>query len=80
MMLGGFSRIGTQAAAEALRRDFRDLEPVYPNTQTIGVLVATFDKKESSDHGILENYSWVFLKGGRKTIDTTRTKTTILKA
>jgi len=68
IVLAGFSRIGTLAAAQALAQDYRDLEPIEPQTYSIGVIDATFDKSTEGDNRELVGYNWVFLEGGRRTI------------
>lgn len=69
ILIAGFSGIGTEGAARALVRDFRDLEPLPGNRHVLGVLEATYKKTiPNQDNRILERVRWKFLSGGRKKI------------
>ena len=68
IILAGYSRVGSLAAAEALARDYRDLEPLRPDGYTIGVVDATFEKVSEGDHRELIGWKWVSLSGGRRQI------------
>jgi DNA-binding Xre family transcriptional regulator len=68
IVLAGFTRLGTLAAAKALTQHHRDLEPQFPNHQTVGVIKATYSKPPESDSRKLRSYEWVLLSGGRRTV------------
>jgi DNA-binding Xre family transcriptional regulator len=69
VVLAGFSGIGTLAAAKALVRDFRDLEPVPPATHVLGVVQGVYRKtKPDVDNRELLAFHWKYLIGGRKRI------------
>jgi len=69
IILAGVGAIGTIAAAHALMRDFRDLDPVAPNTYALGVVEATYRKTNpAADNRELLGFRWTYLSGGRKTV------------
>lgn len=69
ILLAGLSGIGTEAAALALTRDFRNLEPAPDKKYTLGVLEAYYKKtRPNEDNRILTGYRWKYLSGGRKTL------------
>jgi hypothetical protein len=69
VVLAGFARMGTVAAAKALREDYRNLEPISPNNETVGVIEALYTKPAGGDKRRLVSYNWVFLKGGRHSVN-----------
>jgi DNA-binding Xre family transcriptional regulator len=66
IVLAGFSRVGTLAAATALAEEYRNLEPAAG--ATVGVLDVVFEKASGGDDRRLLGYDWVYLHGGRKTV------------
>lgn len=69
IVLAGFSGIGTMAAAKALIRDFRDLEPSGAGQCVYGVVEARYSKRvHPSDGRTYKEYYWRYRQGGREPI------------
>jgi len=68
IVVAGIGRIGTQAAVQAIIRDFRDLEPTHEETMTVGVLEALYRKPARGDNRQLTSFRWVLRQGGRRPI------------
>ena len=65
ILVAGLSGVGTEAAARAVLRDYRDLEPASPGV-CVGVLEATYNKlTPGRDERRLVGYRWKFLQGSR---------------
>lgn len=68
IVLAGFSKIGTLAAAEALAADYRDLEPVQEDGYTVGVIDVLYKKTSEGDNRDVLRHEWKVRKGGRRDI------------
>jgi hypothetical protein len=69
IVVAGMSGMGTVAAAQALVRDFRDLEPVRRQRCAFGVVRARYVKhKHASDGRTFQTFRWVYREGGRDPI------------
>jgi len=69
IVLAGFSAMGTEAAAVALTREFRNLEPLSGARHVLGVLEAIYKKTTPhQDKRELIEHHWKHLEGGRKRI------------
>lgn len=68
VVLAGLTGIGTEAAAQAICRDFKDLEPAAGGF-SIGVVEAIYNKPiPNSSQRNLVSYGWKYLRGGRRDI------------
>jgi len=68
--LAGFSGVGTVAAAKALVRDFRDLEPLPSEKCVYGIVEARYSKRRHPKDGrTYKEYYWRFREGGREPIE-----------
>ena len=66
VLIGGYSGLGTWAAAKALIRDFRNLEPEDDSAKTIGVFEVRYDKMhETRDEREIKKLFWKYLVSGR---------------
>jgi len=69
IVVAGFSGIGTEGAALALVRDFRDLTPLESSRHTLGVVEVAYQKPvPGSDERIVTGFKWRHLEGGRKKV------------
>lgn len=68
MLIAGFSSAGTLAAAQAVARDYKELEPLAPGGYTIGIVDAIVDKAAGAENRELRKFSWVYLEGGRRRV------------
>jgi len=67
VVLAGFSGMGTEGAARALIRDFRDLEPLLGSRYVLGLVEVTYKKTNPGrDNRVFVGYRWKYLVGGRK--------------
>jgi hypothetical protein len=73
VVLSGFGGVATEAAAHALVRHYRDLEPREPGT-VWGIIEVFYRKPVDSTTRELLNYSWRWRVGGRCPFDFTRKK------
>lgn len=74
IVLAGFSAMGTEAAAVALTREFRNLEPQAGARHVLGVVEGIFKKTTPHhDKRDLISYRWKHLEGGRKRIQPNET-------
>ncbi len=65
IVLAGYSGIGTLAAAKALIRDFRKLQPIEEG-RSVGVVEIRYRKtREAEDHREIEKYYWKLIRGER---------------
>lgn len=64
VVLAGFSGIGTLAAAKALIKDFRYLEPTKNDSYFYGVVQGIYSKQRGQTTRAFEDVKWVFRKGG----------------
>lgn len=72
VILAGVGGIGTLAAAHALVRDFRALQPASPLAPVYGIIEAQFSKQRGSmDRVYKKNFRWLYRKGGYMPIDET---------
>ena len=74
IVLSGFGGIGTEAAAKALVRHYRDLEP-RDRLPVWGIVEAVYRKPANSQVRELLDYSWCGRKGGRCPVDFTKRRT-----
>lgn len=70
IVLAGFTGVGTLAAAQALVRDFRYLEPVGAERYVYGVVQATYRKRPPHVKE-LRNFRWEYRTGGHWPINST---------
>ncbi|HKV94475.1 MAG TPA: helix-turn-helix transcriptional regulator [Candidatus Angelobacter sp.] len=76
IVLAGVSGIGTLAAAQALIRDCRDLQPLPNQNHVFGIVKAHYSKQnDESDGRNYKNYRWQFRKSGPAPIDESGSKT-----
>lgn len=71
IVLAGLTGIGTEAAADSLVDDYRDLEPKPGKTEVLGVLEAAYTKTlpdEDNRKLIPGSCRWKYVTGGRKTV------------
>ncbi len=69
IVLSGFGRMGTEAAAQTVTRDFRELEPLPNARHVLGIREAIFEKLiADKDMKTLIDHRWKYLEGatGRK--------------
>jgi hypothetical protein len=64
IVLAGYSGIGTVAAAAALVRNFRVLEPTSDDDCVYGVVEAKYSKNANSDNRRYSEFFWRYRHGG----------------
>ena len=64
IVLAGFSGVGTVAAAEALIRSFRALEPLPGECCVFGVVEAKYSKASGSENRNYREFFWRYRSGG----------------
>lgn len=64
IVLAGFTGVGTLAAARALVRDYRYLEPIGEETYVYGVVQAKYRKSAHDQEKQLKRFSWRYRSGG----------------
>jgi len=70
IILAGVSGIGTFAAAQALIRDFRDLQPLEKQRYVLGAVKANYSKRASPNDGrSYKSFVWLYRQAGRTPID-----------
>jgi len=69
IVLAGFSGIGTLAAAKALVRDFRDLEPRDDERCVYGIVEGRYTKAADSHLRKYRDFYWRYRHGGRWPIE-----------
>jgi hypothetical protein len=69
IVLAGFSGTGTVAAARALVKDFRYLEPINDERCVYGVVECTYRKLADTDNRTLTDFDWKYRKGGRAPVN-----------
>jgi transcriptional regulator with XRE-family HTH domain len=74
VVLGGFTGVGTEAAATALVDHYRDLEPREGEAHVWGVIEVFYRKQPNSNHRDILNYNWRCRRGGRCPVEFTRRK------
>ena len=65
IVLAGLSGIGTVAAAKALIKDFRDLEPLENELCVYGVVEGRYTKAANSEVRKYRSFEWRYRSGGR---------------
>ena len=70
IVLAGVSGIGTVAAAKALVRDSRDLQPLSGQKCVWGLVEAVYSKRpHRTDGRTYKRFRWVYREGGRYPVD-----------
>jgi hypothetical protein len=74
IVLAGAGGTGTEAAAQALVDDFRDLEPLRGERCVWGIVEVEFSKDANSTKSDIEGYVWRYREGGRSPMGLKRRK------
>jgi len=69
IVVAGHSGIGTEVAANALLKEFRDLNPTSASMYSLGVLEVRYQKPyRNTEDRVPSGYRWRILQGGRRAI------------
>lgn len=74
IIVAGLAGIGTQAAATAVVKDFRYLEPIEKEPYVYGVVEGIFSKRAGDEHRTLTEVRWKYRKGGHAPIEFMKSK------